>query len=71
MKKMTIGCSLVTGTIFCGSLLKSGYEWSSDKTDVTDRAISSVAECLLITNTNLEFNYKGKKYKLAVEEVTE
>ena len=34
-KKITIGCSALSGNIFAGHLLKCGYLWGSNKQDVT------------------------------------
>jgi hypothetical protein len=67
MSKLKVGCSPITGVIYAGSVSKTGL-WGKNKTDVTDEAISSVAQSLLITEEKLLFIYNGKKYELKVVE---
>lgn len=69
MKDLKLGVSPL-GTIYAGKVLKNGL-WAPGKIDVTDMAVSSVAEHLLLTETMLVFDSKGKKYKLSVQEVKE
>lgn len=44
MKRLRVAMSPITGTIFCGTLLKSGVEWSANKQDVTMDALCAVAD---------------------------
>jgi len=44
VKKLHIAVSPLTNTIFCGSVLKDGRTWSSDKQDVTIQCLVAVAE---------------------------
>ena len=44
MKKLHIGASPLTGTIFAGTLLKDQRTWSANKQDVTLDALVAVAE---------------------------
>lgn len=44
MKKLHIGTSQLTGTIFAGTLLKDQRTWASNKQDVTLDALVAVAE---------------------------
>lgn len=69
MKKITVGCSGLSGTIFAGTLLKDGKRWSSNKQDVTDMAVNSVAHHLIVKSEELHFDYEGKKYSLKVVEL--
>lgn len=46
MKKIHIATSPLTGTIFAGTILKHGT-WAAGKQDVTDAAISAVADHIL------------------------
>lgn len=59
-----VGCG-ITG-IFAGTLNKKGDTWVN-KSDVTDEAISAVAQFLLEHEEAMNFNYQGKRYRLAVE----
>lgn len=43
-KKLHIATSPLTGTIFCGTVLKDGQTWSSDKQDLTIEALIAVCE---------------------------
>jgi hypothetical protein len=43
----------------------------SKKVDVTDTALTAVAECLLKTDESLLFEYKGERYKLQVVKISE
>lgn len=70
MSTLKVGCSPITGIIYAGSVSKTGL-WGKNKTDVTDSAISSVAQSLLITEEKLVFKYNGKKYELKVVESKE
>ena len=55
----------ITG-IFAGTLNKTGTMWVK-KSDVTDEAMCAVAQFLLTHEKVMKFNYKGKRYRLAVE----
>lgn len=64
MSKYHVGCG-ITG-IFAGTLNKKGNMWVR-KSDVTDEAISAVAQYLLEHEEAMEFNYQGRRYRLAVD----
>ena len=63
MANYNVGCGL-TG-IYAGTLNKKGNMWLH-KSNVTDEAISAVAQFLLEHKETLEFNYQGNRYRLAV-----
>lgn len=63
MAEYHVGCG-ITG-IFAGTLNKKGDMWTR-KSDVTDEAINAVAQFLLEHEEVLEFDYQGKRYRLAV-----
>jgi hypothetical protein len=63
MAEYHVGCG-ITG-IFAGTLNKKGDMWTR-KSDVTDEAINAVAQFLLEHEEALEFDYQGKRYRLAV-----
>jgi hypothetical protein len=67
--KIRIGCSPITGTIYAGSVSKTGL-WGKNKVDVTDEAIRSVAESLLHTDEVFRFKSEGDWYELTVEKRT-
>ena len=64
MAEYHVGCG-ITG-IFAGTINKTSTRWVN-KSDVTDEAISAVAQFLLEHEEALNFNYHGKRYRLAVE----
>jgi hypothetical protein len=64
MAEYHVGCG-ITG-IFAGTINKTNTMWVN-KSDVTDEAISAVAQFLLEHEEVMEFNYHGKRYRLAVE----
>ena len=67
MKKMHIATSPLTGTIFCGTLLKNGT-WGAGKQDLTLEAIVAVAEHGLKFGKPIVISSDGKpKYKITVE----
>lgn len=63
MAEYHVGCG-ITG-IYAGTLNKKGNMWIN-KSNVTDEAISAVAQFLLENEEAMEFNYQGKRYRLAV-----
>lgn len=63
MANYHVGCG-ITG-IFAGTINKTNTMWVN-KSDVTDEAISAVAQFLLEHEEAMEFNYQGKRYRLAV-----
>jgi hemin uptake protein HemP len=70
MSKIRIGCSPLTGTIYAGSVSKTGL-WAKNKVDVTDEAVRAVAQSLLQTEEMLRFSHGGKQYELKVVQLTE
>jgi len=63
MAEYHVGCGMAR--IYAGTLNKQGNLWTR-KSDVTDEAISAVAQYLLEYDEALEFTYRGKRYRLAV-----
>lgn len=59
-----VGCGIAG--IYAGTLDKD--KWIN-KSDVTDEAISAVAQYLLDHNISLKFEHNDKKYKLHISEV--
>ena len=68
-KKMIVGCSPLTATIFAGTLLSDCKRWSANKQDVTDTAVGAVAQHLVQKQESLEFEMNGKKYRMQVVEI--
>jgi len=72
MGKLVVSVSPLSNRIIAGSLLKNGYTYGANKTDVTEEAVASVALHLQKSNQSLEFTLKnGKRYILKVQEVVE
>ena len=61
-----VGCG-ITG-IFAGTLNKKGNMWLH-KSDVTNEAFDAVAQYCLEHDEAMNFNYNGKRYRLAVTEI--
>lgn len=53
-KKLHVGCSPLTGTIFAGHVLKDGRTWAANKQDVTVAALVAVAQHLEHTGKPVE-----------------
>ena len=64
MANYHVGCGITE--IFAGTLNKTYTKWVN-KSDVTDEAISAVAQFLLKHDEAMKFSYHGKRYRLAVE----
>ena len=68
MAEYHVGCGITA--IFAGTLNKKGTEWLN-KSDVTDEAFSAVAQYCIEHDEAMNFDYCGKRYRLAVNEVKE
>jgi hypothetical protein len=66
MAEYHVGCG-ITG-IYAGTLNKKGNMWLR-KSDVTNEAFNAVAQYCLEHNEAMEFNYKGKRFRLEVTEI--
>ena len=66
MAQYHVGCGLTA--IYAGTLNKKGDMWLH-KSNVTDEAFNAVAQYCLDHNEAMNFNYKGKRYRLAVTEI--
>lgn len=66
MANYHVGCG-ITG-IFAGILNKKGDTWVN-KSDVTNEAISAVAQFLLEHEEAMTFSYHGKRYRLEVKKL--
>lgn len=49
-KKLTLGVSPITRTVYAGSLLKCGTVWAANKTDVTQEFMGCIKEYIGINN---------------------
>ena len=65
MAEYHVGCGAFG--IYAGTLNKDKSMWKN-KSDVTDEAFSAVAQYCVENNEAMEFNYRGKKYRLEVKE---
>jgi hypothetical protein len=68
MSDFKVGCSPLTRRIYAAKVLKDGT-WGANKKDVTDSAVSAVAQHLLQLNEKLQFTYQGEQYEFKVEKV--
>ena len=66
MVEYHVGCGITA--IFAGTLNKKGDMWIH-KSDVTKETFNAVAQYCLEHNEAMNFNYKGKRYRLAVTEI--
>jgi len=70
-KKFHVGCSPLTGTVYAGTLDKTGQCWSS-KQDVTNAAVGAVCEHVMLNKGEVKVSLNGKpKFKITVEEIIE
>ena len=63
--------SSITGRIYAGRVNPKNQMFIGEKDDVTDTAVSAVAQYLLHKGVVFEFEVKGKTYRLEVVEVKE
>lgn len=68
MANYHVGCGAFG--IYAGTLNKKGNMWTN-KSEVTDECLSSSAQYLLEHDELMTFEYRGKRYKLSVSEVSE
>jgi len=69
-KKLHVGTSPLSNTIFAGGVLKDGWTWASNKTDVTTECLVAVAEhvinfgkpVLITKNGDPEFEITVRKF---------
>ena len=74
MKKLHVGVSPITNTIFAGSVLKCGRVWAANKQDVTMDALVAVAQHAIQFGKPIEIRNTGTgkiEYRITVEEVKE
>ena len=62
---------MLTGRIYAGRVNPKNQMFIGEKDDVTDTAVSAVAQHLLKEEICLQFELKGKTYRLEVVEVKE
>lgn len=66
MAEYHVGCGAFA--IYAGTLNSRNKNLWQNKSEVTDEAVSAVAQYLLLESKSMRFGYKGKKYKLCVVE---
>lgn len=69
MAEYHVGCGAFA--IYAGTLNSRNKSLWQNKTEVTDEAVSAVAQYLLQGEKELRFSYCGKNYKLCVVEINE
>ena len=63
--------SMLSGTIIAGRVNPKTNMFIGEKDDVTDSAISAVAEHLIKEDIVIDFKIRGKKYRLQALELEE
>lgn len=71
MKIKTMGASTLTGQIFQGTLNTEKGMWVGKKEDVTEQAVKSVAEHLLIKKTRYAYRMQDGKYVVLSHEIVD
>ena len=61
--------SMLTGRIYAGRVNPKSQMFIGEKDDVTDTAVSAVAQHLLKEEVCLQFEVQGKTYRMEVREV--
>ena len=65
MTEYHVGCGVFE--IYAG-VLRNETTWK-DKSEVTREALSASAQYMLVSEKELRFGYKGKRYVMRVEEI--
>ena len=69
-KKLHVGASPLTGTIYAGTLLKDGMTWAADRQDVTMDALVAVAQHGVHFGKPIEITRNGRpEFKITVEKL--
>lgn len=68
MAEYHVGCGAFG--IYAGTLNKAKVKWAN-QTEVTNEALSAVAQYCVEHNKAVTFDYRGKRYKLAVSEIND
>ena len=63
--------SMLTGRIYAGRVNPKNQMFIGEQDDVTDTAVSAVAQHLLIEDVYIQFEVQGKTYRLEVNEIQE
>ena len=63
--------SMLTGRIYAGRVNPKNQMFIGEKDDVTDSAIGAVAEHLVKEDIVIDFEIRGKKYRLQALEIEE
>ena len=63
--------SILTGRIYAGRVNPKNQMFIGEKDDVTDTAVSAVAQYLLKEDVYMQFEVQGKTYRLEVNEIQE
>ena len=63
--------SMLTGRIYAGRVNPKNQMFIGEKDDVTDSAIGAVAEHLIKEDIVIDFEIRGKKYRLQSLELEE
>lgn len=66
MTEYHVGCGIMG--IYAGTLNKKGDMWLH-KSDVTSEAFNAVAQYCLEHDEAMNFNFRGKRYRLEVTEI--
>lgn len=71
-KQLRVGTSPLTNKIFCGHVLKNGFVWAANKTDITGAALGAVAEHVVRNGGPVTINCNGKpRFEITVREIPE
>jgi phosphotransferase system HPr-like phosphotransfer protein len=69
-KKLHVGASPLTGTIYAGTVLKDGATWSTNRQDVTMDALVAVAQYGVHFGQPIEITCNGKpEYRITVKKL--
>lgn len=67
LKPLHVAASPLTGTIYCGRVLKDGHTWAADRQDVTVEALVAVAQHAEIFGKPVVIYASGKpEYEITV-----
>ncbi len=70
MKKLHIGTSPITNSIYAGHILKDGMTWASGTTDVTGQACAAVAQHTIAKGGQIVVTANGvPKWEITVRDI--
>lgn len=68
-RPLRVGCSPLTGNIYCGRISKDGQTWSGEKHDVTSDCIAAIIHKIGVNQCITVSENGNEKYEITVKEI--